>query len=186
MTSITEAIEQSQVVPAGTWKSDPVHSHVGFAVKHMVVATFRGAFGEYEVTLSDESGEPRLDGAVKAASVEVKDENLSQHLLSPDFFDVERHPEIRFSSSAIRTEGDEIVVDGDLTIKGTTKAVEARGTITEPVENIAGKVGIGLDLATTVDRTDFDLNWNAELPKGGVAVSNDVTLEVHLELAKEE
>jgi polyisoprenoid-binding protein YceI len=181
----TETIEQS-VVPAGTWKSDPVHSHVGFSVKHMVVATFRGAFGDYEVTLSDKSGEPSLSGTVGVSSVEVKDEALHGHLLSPDFFDAERYPEIGFTSTAIRRDGDEIVVDGDLTIKGTTKQVEARGTITEPVENAGGREGIGLELSTKVDRSEYGLNWNADLPKGGVAVSNDVKLEVHLELAKEE
>jgi polyisoprenoid-binding protein YceI len=181
----TQTVEQS-VVPTGTWKSDPVHSHVGFSVKHMVVATFRGAFGDYEVTLSDESGEPRLRGTVRVSSVEVKDEQLNGHLLSPDFFDAERYPEISFTSSGIRIEGDEIVVDGDISLKGTTKRVEARGTITQPVENIAGREGIGLELSTILDRTEFGLNWNAELPKGGVAVSNDVKLDIHLELAKEE
>src|SRR5256885_11820304 len=118
MAATDTTIKQS-IVPAGTWKSDPVHSHVGFSVKHMVVATFRGAFGDYEVTLSDESGEPRLSGTVGVSSIEVKDEQLNAHLLSPDFFDAERYPEISFSSSDIRAEGDEIVVEGDLSIKGS-------------------------------------------------------------------
>src|SRR5205823_13905933 len=138
----------SVAVPTGTWKSDPVHSQVGFSVKHMVVATFRGAFGDYEVTLSDESGEPRLSGTVGVSSIEVKDEQLNGHLLSPDFFDAERYPEITFNSSGIRIEGDEIVVDGDLSIKGSTKRAEARGTITEPIEHPAGGERIGLDLST--------------------------------------
>ena len=185
MAATDTTIEQN-VVPSGTWKSDPVHSHVGFSVKHMVVATFRGAFGDYEVTLSDETGEPRISGTVRVSSVEVKDEQLNGHLLSPDFFDAENYPEISFTSTGIRREGDGIVVDGDLSIKGTTKRVEARGTITEPVENIAGREGVGLELSTIVDRTEFGLNWNADLPKGGVAVSNDVRLDVQVELAKEE
>ena len=93
----TDTVQETVAVPTGTWKSDPVHSHVGFSVKHMVVATFRGAFGDYEVILSDESGEPRLSGTVGVSSIEVKDENLYAHLLAPDFFDVERFPELTFS-----------------------------------------------------------------------------------------
>ncbi len=173
-------------IPTGIWKSDPVHSNVGFSVKHMVVATFRGSFDDFDVTLDNAGGEPVIYGAVRVASVDVRDENLNGHLLSPDFFDAERTPEIRFTSTAMRTEGDELVVDGELEIKGTSRPVEARGTIVGPVENVAGREGIGIDLSTKVDRREYGLNWNAELPKGGFAVENEVTLHVHLELAKAE
>jgi len=111
---------------------------------------------------------------------------LKGHLLAPDFFDAERTPELRFTSTDIRTEGGELVVDGELEIKGTSRPVQARGTIVGPVQNIGGKEGVGIDLSTTVDRREYGLNWNAELPKGGFAVENEVTLNVHLELAKEE
>jgi len=127
-----------------------------------------------------------LYGAVRVDSVDARDENLKGHLLAPDFFDAEKTPEIRFTSTDIRTEGDELVVDGELEIKGTSRPVVARGTIVGPVENIAGKEGVGIDLSTTVDRREYGLNWNAPLPKGGFAVENEVTLHVHLELAKEE
>jgi polyisoprenoid-binding protein YceI len=179
-------VTQQTAIPTGTWKSDPVHSSVGFSVKHMVVATFRSAFTDFDVTLDNSDGEPRLYGAVHVPSVDVRDETLKGHLLSPDFFDAERTPEITFTSTGIRAEGDELIVDGELTIKDTTKSVEARGTIVGPVQNIAGREGIGIELSTTVDRRDFGLNWNAELPKGGFAVENAVTLTVHLELAPEE
>lgn len=153
----------------------------------MVVATFRGSFTDYDATLTVTDGEPQLIGIVRPQSVVVKDENLAGHLQSPDFFDTERYPEITFRSTSIRRgEGDEVVIDGDLTIKGTTKAVEARGTLTEPVEHFAGGERVGVHLETIVDRTAFGLNWNAPLPKGGVAVANDVTLVVELELAKAE
>ena len=106
--------------------------------------------------------------------------------MSPDFFDTERYPEITFTSTGIRTDDGDLVVEGDLTIKGTTKRVEARGQISGPVADPAGGERIGIDLETPVDRTEFGLNWNAPLPSGGVAVANQVTLTVHLELAKEE
>jgi polyisoprenoid-binding protein YceI len=174
------------VLPAGTWQLDPVHSQVGFAVKYMV-GTFRGSFSPVEATLTVEpDGAAALTGSARAENVKVQEPNLVAHLLSPDFFDAERTPEIRFTSTDIRTEGDELVVDGELEIKGTNRPVEARGTIVGPVENVAGREGVGIELSTTVDRRDYDLNWNAELPKGGFAVQNEVTLNVHLELAKEE
>jgi polyisoprenoid-binding protein YceI len=175
-----------KTIPAGVWKSDPVHSSIGFSVKHMVVATFRGAFTDFDVTLSNEDGEPRLYGAATVESVDVRDENLKGHLLSPEFFDAERTPEITFTSTGIRADGDELIVDGELTIKDTTKSVEARGTIFGPVEHPVGGKRVGIDLSTTVDRTDFGLDWNAPLPKGGVMVENAVTLTIHLELAEEE
>jgi polyisoprenoid-binding protein YceI len=159
---------------------------VGFAVKHMVVATFRGTFTDYGVALANEDGEPRLYGAVRTDSVQVHDENLRGHLLSPEFFDSERYPEITFTSTAIRAAAGDLVVEGDLTIKGTTKRVEARGQIDGPVTHPAGGERIGIDLETQVDRTEFGLNWNVPMPSGGVAVQNEVTLTVHLELAREE
>ena len=183
---MTTAQVEKTSIPTGLWKSDPVHSSVGFLVKHMVVATFRGAFTDFGITLANEEGEPRIYGAARVESVDVRDETQRGHLLSPDFFDVERYPEITFTSSEIRVDGDELVVGGLLTIKGTTKPAEARGTIVGPMPHPAGGERIGIDLETAVDRRDFGLNWNAELPKGGVMVENAVTLTVHLELAKEE
>jgi polyisoprenoid-binding protein YceI len=178
-------VATEQQLPVGTWKLDPIHSTAGFAVKHMVVATFRGRFEDFDASLEvSDDGNAKLVGTVDPNSVRVKDENLAAHLKTPDFFDTERYPEIKFESTQIRREGDELIVDGELTIKGQTHAVEGRGTIADPHENIAGGTGIGITLETTVDRTKFDLNWNAPLPKGGFAVANDVALLVELELAK--
>jgi polyisoprenoid-binding protein YceI len=172
-------------IPAGTYTADKVHTTIGFAVKHMVVATFRGRFEDYDASLTvGEDGAPRLTGTVQVASVAVKDPNLEAHLQSPEFFDAERHPELRFESDSFRTDGDEVVVDGRLEIKGQTRPVEARGTLVGPVEDPFGNTKVGLHLKAILDRTEFGLNWNAPMPKGGVALANDVTLEVDLELLK--
>src|SRR5438034_11331880 len=89
-----------QSIPTGTWKIDPVHSHVGFAVKHMVVATFRGRFDRYDGGLATaDDGRPVLTGTVDAGSIVVKDENLAAHLAAPDFFDTANYPEISFTST---------------------------------------------------------------------------------------
>jgi polyisoprenoid-binding protein YceI len=175
------------VVPQGTWAIDKIHSSASFAAKHMVVSTFRGQFDDFDATLTvGDDGEASLLGVVQVGSIVVKDENLAGHLKSPDFFDTERYPEIRFASTAIRRDGDELVVDGDLTVKGHTQRVEARGTITDPVDGPDGSSRLGLGLEAIIDRTAFGLDWNAELPKGGRVLANDVTLIVELELVRSE
>ena len=180
------SVAVQQQLPTGTWKLDKVHSSAGFAVKHMVVATFRGRFEDFDATLEvDEAGEAQLVGIVRPDSIVVKDENLAAHLTSPEFFDVKRHPELRFESRSIRLEGDEVVVHGELTIKGNTHPVEGRGRFVGPHEDIAGNTKVGVTLETIVDRTKFGLEWNAPLPQGGFALENDVALQVELELVKE-
>ena len=180
------AISATTPIPANTtWTVDPVHSTVGFAVKHMVVSTFRGRFEDYAATLTaNEDGSLRLEGRVSADSIAVKDENLAAHLSAPDFFDTERFPEITFNSTLVRTESGELIVDGELTIKGTTRPIEARGTITEPAVTFGDVEKIGVELEAIVDRTEYGLSWNAPLPKGGFALANDVKLIVNLELAR--
>jgi polyisoprenoid-binding protein YceI len=181
------SVATQQDITTGTWSIDKVHSHVGFAVKHMVVSNFRGRFDEYDGALTvGENGEPRLEGTVAVDSIVVKDENLAGHLKSPDFFDSAEYPQISFRSSAVRVkDGGELEVDGELTIKGRTHDVSARGAITGPHEDIAGNEKLGVELETVVDRREFGLEWNAPLPKGGFAVANDVKLEVSLELVRQ-
>ena len=178
------ATEQLQ----GTWVLDPIHSSASFAVKHMVVSTFRGRFEDFDATLTaNEDGDGKLVGTVDVGSIVVKDENLAAHLQSPEFFDAERHPELRFESTDIRRtgDGDEVVVDGELPIKGITKPVEARGTLEGPAVTFGDVNKVGLTLEAIIDRTEFGLNWNAPLPKGGFALANDVKLIVELELAEQ-
>jgi len=180
------ALDTATKLPVGTWTSDPTHSSASFAVKHMVVATFRGRFEKLDASLKvSEDGGGELIGSVDAGSIVVKDENLQAHLGSPDFFDTERFPQLRFVSKSIRRDGEELVLDGDLTIKDHTHTVEARGTITEPHETLGGAVKVGVTLETVIDRTKFGLDWNAPLPKGGFALSDEVKLTVELELNRD-
>jgi polyisoprenoid-binding protein YceI len=171
-------------IPAGTYTADPVHSSAGFAVKHML-ATFRGSFSTINATVTvDEDGAAQLTGSVPVSSVVVKDENLAAHLQSPEFFDGEQYPEIRFDSVDLTVDGDTATLAGDLTIKGHTERITAEGTVAGPVEDPFGNTKLGLQFETVVDRTKFGLNWNAPLPKGGFMLANDVTLSVDLELLK--
>ena len=167
------------------WTTDPVHSTASFAVRHMVVSTFRGGFEDVRGTLDLTTDEPKLAGHVAVQSVQVKDENLRGHLQSPEFFDAERHPEISFVSTAItRGDGDAVTVDGDLTIKGITRQVVATGTWNEIEADITGNPRVGIDLETTIDRTAHGLDWNAPLPKGGNALANEVKLTLDLAFVK--
>lgn len=181
----TVQAQDTEAVPAGTWKVDKIHSSIGFSVKHAVVAKFRGGFTDYDASLSDKDGAPKLRGEARVASVDVSDETLHGHLLSPDFFDAERHPAIVFESTELRREGNRLLAAGELTIRGVTKRVEARGEIAGPAVHMDESERIGIELETVVDRTDYGLEWNAPLPKGGVAVQNDVTITIALELVKE-
>jgi polyisoprenoid-binding protein YceI len=176
--------QAESTIPTGSWQSDPVHSSIGFAVKH-VVGTFRGSFKEFDARVSDASGAPEISGRAKVESVQVPEQNLYGHLLSPEFFDAEQHPEIIFESKEISSEGDQLVVNGELTVKGTTKPVVARGEVSGPALGPDENERIGIDLETKVDRHDYGLDWQMDLPGGGKTLGDEVTLTVHLELVKE-
>jgi polyisoprenoid-binding protein YceI len=163
---------------AGAWKFSAVHSAITFSVPY-VVASFSGSFEDVAATLVD----GRLSGTATVNSVDVKDEDLAAHLMSAEFFDVDNHPEIT-SSEEIEINGDEVQVDGDLTIKGITQAVHAAGTVEGPTEDFTGNTRLGLTLKTTIDRTAYGVSWNADLPSGGPALSDNVELTVELEFVR--
>jgi polyisoprenoid-binding protein YceI len=180
---MSTTIDAPQILPAGTWTVDPVHSQVGFAVAYHV-GTFRGSFAPVEARLEvGEDGETRLTGSASVSGVKVQDENLSAHLQSPDFFDAERTPEIVFASTAIRPSGDELEIAGELTIKGTTLPVTATGRVGEQKEYM-DRPYFGLELRATIDRTKFGLNWNNPLPNGDPALANEVTVTAELFLTR--
>lgn len=167
------------------WAVDQIHSTASFAVRHMGVSTFRAGFSQIDAALDITGDEPKLVGRVKVESIDVRDENLRGHLYAEDFFDVASHPEVVFTSTRIeRGEGDAVTVEGELEIKGVTKTVVATGELTQPTEDPFGGVRVGVDLTTTLDRRDFGLTWNQPLPKGGDALANEVTLNVHIEFAQ--
>src|SRR4051794_35888476 len=171
-------------LPTGTWELDSVHSTVGFEVPYLV-GTFKGQFAELAAELEvAEDGSAALRGETPVASIRVQDENLNGHLLSPEFFDVERFPTLGFSASGIVAEGGEVVVPGELTIRGVTHPVEARGTLSGPLTDPYGRERVGLVLTTTIDRTAFGLEWNAPLPSGEPALANEVTIVTDLIFTK--
>ncbi len=178
MATTTEAFNATEV-PAGTWTVDPIHSVAGFSVRHMMVGTFRGEFGEVDATLIDGT----LVGKVKVASLQLKDERLTGHVLSPDFFDAERYPEIVYESSSLTVQDGLLRSEGTLTVKGNAVPVSATGRIAGPAVTLGDVEKIGIDLETKVDREQLGLEYNAPLPKGGMVLGPEVTITVSLELA---
>jgi polyisoprenoid-binding protein YceI len=179
------AVELTAITP-GTYTRDPVHSSVGFSVRHFGAGKFRGSFADFDASLTvGDDQSLALTGTVKVDSVQVKEPRLDAHLKSPDFFDAERYPEFTFvSTKFVAAEDGTLDVDGDLTIKGTTKNVHATGELTYTPDDGYGNQRIGVELATTVDRTDFGVNFDATLPGGQPVAANEVTLHVELELVK--
>jgi polyisoprenoid-binding protein YceI len=167
---------------AGTYSADPVHSSFGFAVRYQGVSLFRGSLSEVDAKVED----GKLAGAAKVESISIRTpEQFRAHVLSGEFFDAENHPEVTYTSNDLDLREDgTAVADGELTIKGITRPVQATGTWTAPAEDAFGSTRGHLNLEAVVDRTEFDMNWNAPLPSGGKALANEVTLTVELSLVQ--
>jgi polyisoprenoid-binding protein YceI len=171
--------DTQQAVPTGTWALDAVHSTVAFAVDYMS-GTFQGSFSEVDADVTDGV----LTGSAQVSSIQVKDPNLEAHVQGPDFFDAERYPQLTFESKNIGRSGDELTIDGEITMKGHTEPVEIRGTVTEPQDDPFGNTRFGIKLEAKVDRTKFGISWNNPLPSGEPALQNEVTLIADLQLVK--
>lgn len=167
-------------VPAGAWRVDPNHSSVAFEVKHLMIATVRGQFSEFDGGLEaaeDDPSHSRAWGGVRVASIDTGNPDRDAHLRSPDFFDAERYPEMRFESSRIRhIEGGRYEVTGDLTIKDVTREVSVDATVEGVAEDPWGNERVGISIRGVIDRTDFGLTWQQKAPTGALLVGEDVTL----------
>ena len=177
---MTSTATQETSIPTGTFVADTVHSSVGFEVPY-AVATFSGTVRDFEASLVDGT----LTGSARIESIQVKDENLEAHLLSPEFFDAERHPVLSFSGELGR-EGSNARVVGEITLKGITRPVVLEGTIAGPAVDHFGSTRVGLKLRAVIDRTEFDINWNMPLPNGEPALADEVTLTADLTLVARE
>jgi polyisoprenoid-binding protein YceI len=167
---------ESTAVPAGTWTLDPTHSAVGFTVVYMGVAPFSGAFRTFEARLDDAG----LSGTAQVSSIDVDNDQLAEHLASPDFFDAATYPEVSFEAGSLTRDGDAVTLDGTLEIKGTRAPVTLTGTIADPVTDPWGNSKLGLSLEGSVDKNAVGLTWNAPLPEGGSMLADEVALTATL------
>ena len=175
------------IAPTGTWNVDATHSRVGFAVKHLGIATVRGTFKEFEGTLEigDDLSSAKAYGTVKTASVDTNEAGRDEHLRNADFFDAENHPEITFESTRIEATGDgQLQITGDLTINGVTNEVvldaELGGTEVDPW----GNDRVGLEVTGQISRSDFGIKFNMALGSGNMAVGDKVKLDLDISAVK--
>ena len=170
-------------IPSGTWSIDPTWSALEFEVKKIGLINVKGRVLGFTGTIQG-GDHPSIEGTVDVSSITTFDETRDGHVQSPDFFDVARYPHLRFESTSVETDGDELVVGGDLTIKGITKPVELRGSFLGTAIDPTGNERVALELSGTIDRTDFGLQWNAPLPGGGFLLPSEVVLEASFAAVK--
>jgi polyisoprenoid-binding protein YceI len=169
----------------GTFQAQPVPSTFAFGVRHSGVFWFRGSFAEVTATLHGDDDGVTLEGSARVDSISVLEPDaLRTHLLGPEFFDAQQHPEVRFRSTEVRlTEDGRAEVDGELTIRGSTCPITAVGQYAVPRESTFGEIA-GIELHARLDRRDFGFEWQLELPGGENAVSWDVEIDIDLMLTR--
>ena len=167
---------REQLLSSGSWSVDPAHSTVEFRVKHMLIQTVRGRFRDFEGAIVA-GDEPSVSGTIRVASLETLHEERDAHLRSPDFFDVERYPEIVFQGGGLQFNGDgeHVGLVGELTVKGVTRPIVLEGELGGAV-GTDGNERIALSLRGRLDRTDYGLVWNRMLETGNLVVGDSVDL----------
>jgi polyisoprenoid-binding protein YceI len=173
-------------VPTGTWTVDPAHSKVGFAVKHMGIATVRGEFTEFDGVLEITEAGATARGTVKAASVDTNEPQRDAHLRSPDFFDADTYPELAFESTGIEAvDEDTFRITGNLTLHGVTNELvltaEVNGTDVDPY----GNEKVGLEITGQLSRGDYDMKFNQALGSGNMLVADKVKLTLDVSAIKQ-
>jgi polyisoprenoid-binding protein YceI len=173
---------------SGTYRAEPVHSSFAFAVRHSGLNRYRGSLSDAKATLRAEGEELSLEGYASVDSISiVEPPEFRTHVLSRDFFDAARYPEIVFCSTDFRLDGDgRAEVEGDLTIRGVTRSLTATGGYEAPRQSpFGGEVG-GLELQTSFDRRDFGIDWQMEMPGGGDMLAWDIELAISLRLERDD
>ena len=170
---------------AGTWALDPTHSEVSFTVRHLAISKVRGEFKKFDVTAvtAENPADSVFTVSIDVASIDTNQPDRDNHLRTGDFFLVEEHPTIDFVSTGVRTDGDDFLLDGDLTVRGVTKPVTIKGEFngiipTDPF----GLTRAGASGSLKLNRKDFGVNWNAALETGGFMLADDVNINLEVEL----
>ena len=180
----TAAVEIPGYV-AGTWAIDPVHSEVSFTVRHMMVSKVRGRFDTFEGTIvtAENPLESTVTASVDLASISTGQEQRDAHIRSADFFEVETYPVMTFASTGVRASGGDLLLDGDLSIKGVTKSVTFKLEVSGFGPDAYGGTRAGFSATTEINRMDYGVSFNGPIPgvPGGVAVSEKVTIQLEIE-----
>jgi polyisoprenoid-binding protein YceI len=183
-TVTSRTIDGVELPAAGTYVIDEAHTHVGFAVRHMAVSKVRGRFGKVDGTLvvGEDRTESSVEVSIDANSVDTRDETRDNHVRTADFLDVENHPAITFTSTAVRPSSPgSWQVDGDLTIRGTTRPVVLDVNLEGVVQDPFGNHRVGFSASTEINRDDFGVSFGAVMEAGGLVVAKKVTIEIEAE-----
>jgi polyisoprenoid-binding protein YceI len=167
----------------GTYTIDASHSQIGFTARHLMVTKVRGAFNEFSgggIIDFENPTNSKVELTIQAASIDTRNADRDGHLKGNDFFDMENFPVITFVSTSAVKKGDAYAVTGDLTIKGVTKPVTVEFDFTGTAVDPWGNTRVGFEGKTTIDRTEWGVNWNTALEAGGVLVSEKINLEFEL------
>jgi polyisoprenoid-binding protein YceI len=167
---------------AGTWDIDTSHSDVSFTVRHMMVSKVRGRFGAFsgEIVTGENLADSAVTATIDATSIDTNNEQRDGHIRSADFFDVENHPQWTFRSTGVRVDGEDLAVDGELTLKGVTRPVTLALEVNGFGPDAWGGTRAGFSASTTIDRNDFGVDIKMPLDGGGVVVGDKV--QIHLEI----
>ena len=168
----------------GTWTLDPAHSELSFWVRHLKISKVRGTFENFEVTVitPEDPSQISVEASIDVSSVNTGVEPRDNHLRSSDFFLVEEHPHMLFRSTGIQVDGDDFVMDGELTLRGVTQAVTLTGEFGGVITDDYGRTKAGASATTTINRQDFGVSWNAALEAGGFTLGDEVTISVDLQV----
>jgi polyisoprenoid-binding protein YceI len=180
------SITQAETIPgyvAGSWTVDPLHSEVGFSVRHMMVSKVRGKFAKFsgELVTAENPLASSVTAEIDLSSIDTGAEQRDGHLRSPDFFDTDNHPVMTYRSTGIRAKGDGYVLDGELTLKGITRQVPLHLEINGFGPDPYGGTRAGFTATAEINRQDFGVNWNAAMETGGVVVSDKVNIHLEIE-----
>ena len=185
MTTLAPTTQNLPGYVTGTWDIDPVHSEVSFVVRHMVVSKVRGRFNQFEGTIvtAEDPLASSVQATIAAGSIDTNQEQRDAHVRSADFLDVETHPTLTFTSTGLRTKGEEFVLDGDLTIRGVTNPVsldlEVNGFGPDPY----GGTRAGFSATTEINRQDFGVSYNGPIPgaNNAMVLSDKIALTLEVE-----
>jgi polyisoprenoid-binding protein YceI len=172
----------------GNYVLDPAHTSVGFAVRHMAVSKVRGTFTKFEGSfdIAEDAADSKVHVTIDPNSVDTRDENRDNHLRTNDFFDVANHPQWTFESTAVREVGPgELVVDGDLTIRGVTKPVSLALTLEGVVTDPYGNHRVGFSARASINRDDFGVSFGAVMESGGLVVGKKIEIEIEAEATRQ-
>jgi polyisoprenoid-binding protein YceI len=171
---------------AATWNIDPVHSEVGFSVRHMMVSKVRGRFTSFsgQLVTGDDPLQSSVTAEIDMSSINTGQEQRDEHIRSADFFEVETYPTMTYKSTGVRVEDGEYVLDGDLTLKGVTKNVPLRLELQGFGPDAYGGYRAGFTATGEINRSEFNIAFNAPLQNGGVVVADKIQLQLEIEAVK--